>query len=509
MANPVPGYSITTPYHKASTGSWGACGWHTGVDYAAPRGTPCVAAIAGTIRHRSYGSAFGPYQFAISPSAGQPFSSDEVFYAHTLDRLPDGTEVQVGQQVARVGDLGNVTGPHLHFEYHVGKNDWSCGSMRDPAPVIAQGGGGTTPPSPSGGPYVTEHVYSNKVGMGEPTNGDSESDTIKELRLVLDHIHLEGGQSLGASPGVYDLDVDEEVRLWQAQIVHDTPDPAGRSYLGPSQFAAMFPSPPYTRHDAGLPSIASGGGSGGSDPGSDGGGSGGGGDPPAPPAPPALIYPGAIWNPISNFPGLRPFVGTAKKVTLHTTETSVKPNWEKQQKGIPHLTMDLESGEVWQHLPFDIAAYVLKGGADDAHSPNSGSGVNIQIEIIGYSSEVRVWSDLKYGALRDALVWLYQEVGVPYAFPVPFDSVGRAHRLVWDGEWDIVSGVLGHEHVPYNDHSDPGALDTQRLSTPVDPPVDPPAEGGEFLTRAEFEDFQENLAESFRTMADMVDPDTA
>jgi hypothetical protein len=492
MVNPVPGYVITTPYHKSGS-MWSACSWHTGVDYAAPKGTPIVAAIAGTIRHRNYGSAFGPYQFAISPSEGQPFAADEVFYAHTLDRLPDGTEVQVGQQIAKVGDLGNVTGPHLHFEYHAGKNNWSCGVMRDPQPVIdhqSSGGGG----GGGDGPFVTEHVYSNKVGMGEPSNGDAESDTVKELRLRLDNIPLVGGQTLGASPGVYDLDVDEEVRLWQEQVCGDTPDPAGQSYLGPNQFAKMFPSPPYTRHDVGLPAIASGGGSGGGD--SSGGGSGGG-DPP--PAPPALMLPGAIWNPIPNFPGLRPFTGSAKKITLHTTETSVKPNWEQQQKGIPHLTLDLETGEAWQHLDFGIAAYTLNGGD---HSPNSDSGQNVQIEIIGYSSEVRAWSDLKYAALHDVLQWLCTNLGIPYAFQVPFAAAGEAIRLGWDNEWEIVSGILGHEHAPYNDHTDPGALDTSRLYAP-------PNDGTDFITRREFEDFQESLAEAFRTIADMVDPDIA
>jgi murein DD-endopeptidase MepM/ murein hydrolase activator NlpD len=154
MVTPVPGYKISTGYGIAGK-HWKACGTHTGVDFQAPRGTVVVAAIAGTIRHRQYGSAFGPYQFAISPSAGQPFANDEVFYAHVLDRLPDGTEVHVGQAISHVGSLGNATGPHLHFEYHVGKNNWSCGTMRNPAPVIASGSAPPPPPPPPpayGGP---------------------------------------------------------------------------------------------------------------------------------------------------------------------------------------------------------------------------------------------------------------------------------------------------------------------------------------------------------------------
>lgn len=514
MVAPVNGYGISTPYGKR--GSYWSCnedsngnGIHTGVDYACPSNTPLVAAIAGTIRHRNYGSAFGDRQFAISPSSGQPFANGEVFYAHGNERLADGTEVQVGQVIGKSGARGNVSGPHLHFEYHPNhKNAWNCGVVADPAPVLSHGGGGSTPPPSSGGPYVTEHVYSNKVGMGEPSNGDAESDTVKELRLVLDHISLVGGQTLGASPGVYDLDVDEEVRLWQDQIAHDPPDPAGKSYLGPNQFAAMFPSPPYTRHDAGLPAIASGGGS------SGGGGSGSGGSNPggggSAPAAPALILPNATWDPIPKngggyFTGLRPYVGTAKKITLHTTEGSSKPNWQGMQSGIPHLTVDLNAAKYWQHLDFGIAAYTLKGGD---HSPNSDSGLNIQIEIIGFAAQSGGWSDTAYNRLRDILTWLCDNNGVPYAFQVPFTPPAR--RLRWDGEWDIVSGILGHCHVPYNDHWDPGDIDTDRLthdSTP--PPVDPPpVPEGEYVTKVEFEDFQESLAEAFRTIADMVDPDT-
>ena len=106
------------------------------------------------------------------------------------------------------------------------------------------------------GPYVTTDVYRSKCGYGEPTNGDSSSDTVKELQHRLNGISLDGGQNI-AITGKYDADTDEEVRLWQDQIVDDAPDPALKSYLGPSQFKAMFPAGTYTLHDDGDPAIAS------------------------------------------------------------------------------------------------------------------------------------------------------------------------------------------------------------------------------------------------------------
>lgn len=261
MANPVPNYSITTPFgrrgrhwscRKDSSGQ----GIHTGADWAAPSGTPIVAPIAGTIRHRSYGSAFGPNQFAISPSAGQPFASGEVFFAHTLDRLPDGTEVQVGQQIARVGALGNATGAHLHMEYMPNtKNRWDCTVHADPAPVVNHGGGGGG--GGGGGTPITTDIYSNKLGYGEPTNGDDSSDTVKELQRRLNGIKLVGGTNLPITGKYHDM-TDAEVRKWQEQVCGDAPDAAGRSFLGPAQRARMFPSPPYTVHDRGLPAVAGG-----------------------------------------------------------------------------------------------------------------------------------------------------------------------------------------------------------------------------------------------------------
>jgi murein DD-endopeptidase MepM/ murein hydrolase activator NlpD len=122
------------------------------VDYAAPKGTVLVAAIAGQVRHRNYGSALGNHQFAISPDPGQPFENGEVFYAHTYDRPPDGLYVNVGDVVAHVGVEGNTTGPHLHFEFHPNdKNDWGCEPVcADPQPVIDHQATAGNVPSVSG-----------------------------------------------------------------------------------------------------------------------------------------------------------------------------------------------------------------------------------------------------------------------------------------------------------------------------------------------------------------------
>ncbi len=419
-------------------------GVHTGADFPAPLGFRLVASIAGEIRHRRYGAAFGQHQFAISPDHDQPFGDGEVFYAHTRTRLPEGTRVEIGDFVAEVGDEGNVTGPHLHYEYHPDtKNVWNCSVHADPQPTIRHGRG----------PYVTKDIVTDKLGFAGPDGGEHPSDTVRELQERLNRIPLQGGTTLPVT-GRYGPLTDAEVRKWQQQVHGEQPMAPGRSFLTPTQRTKMFPSALYTIHDTGLPPIPHP-----DEP-----------DPqpdrPARLASPAapLMLPGALWDPITNFPGLRPFTGSARKVTLHTTETSAKPNWETQQFGIPHLTVDPVTDRRWQHLPFDIAAYALAGGQ---HSPNSDAGLNIQIEIIGHAKDTPTWPDTAYRHLRSVLAWLSTNLDIPMVVPFPFtgpDGSGPhgAVRQPWE-TFQPAHGVVGHAHAPHNEHWDPGHLDTHRL----------------------------------------------
>lgn len=230
MVNPVPGYSVSTGYKK--TGShWTACGWHTGQDYAAPAGTSIVAARAGTVVHVNFGSAFGSHQFVIRPGDGT-----QDFYAHCRTRPPNSSHWSANEALAEVGQEGNATGPHLHFERHsIESNNWpACGKMADPMQSHNASGGGT-----SGSPWASGDVWQDKLKFGQ-----MDSDSVKRLQYQLNGVSLIGGQELPITGNYLEL-TDNEVRLWQAQICGDTPDPAGASFLGPNQTARMFPVPPY------------------------------------------------------------------------------------------------------------------------------------------------------------------------------------------------------------------------------------------------------------------------
>ncbi|MFI0806623.1 M23 family metallopeptidase [Streptomyces echinatus] len=106
---PVAGATIGTGYHVA--GSMWSSGYHTGVDFVVPTGTPLKAVAAGTVVSAGWGGAYGN-QVVLKLDDGHYAQ-----YAHLSQlSVSAGQTVTAGQQVGLSGATGNVTGPHLHFE---------------------------------------------------------------------------------------------------------------------------------------------------------------------------------------------------------------------------------------------------------------------------------------------------------------------------------------------------------------------------------------------------------
>ena len=85
-------------------------GWHTGIDFVVPTGTPVQSASAGTIIHAGWA---GPYGNRIEIETGDGFL---VTYNHMSHIYKTSGTVTAGEILGKSGATGNVTGPHLHFE---------------------------------------------------------------------------------------------------------------------------------------------------------------------------------------------------------------------------------------------------------------------------------------------------------------------------------------------------------------------------------------------------------
>lgn len=91
--------------------------YHYGIDFGGGIGAPIYAAAAGTVVRTSCGRGYGKC-LIIEHNNGT-----ETLYAHTSKMyVSTGTTVSQGQHIADIGDTGNVTGPHLHFEIIDSKN---------------------------------------------------------------------------------------------------------------------------------------------------------------------------------------------------------------------------------------------------------------------------------------------------------------------------------------------------------------------------------------------------
>jgi murein DD-endopeptidase MepM/ murein hydrolase activator NlpD len=126
---PVAG-RISSPFGPR----WGRL--HTGLDIAAPTGTPIRAAADGVVTTSRWLAGYG--RTVILRHEDRTLT----LYAHASKLLVrPGQTVKQGQVIARVGSTGNSTGPHLHFEVIV------HGRPRDPMAYL-RGPGRASVPAP-------------------------------------------------------------------------------------------------------------------------------------------------------------------------------------------------------------------------------------------------------------------------------------------------------------------------------------------------------------------------
>ncbi|GAB2847343.1 M23 family metallopeptidase [Lentzea nigeriaca] len=88
---------------------WGRM--HRGIDIAGPIGTPILAAADGVVKDAGPVSGFGQWVRLVHADG------TITVYGHVDSyNVREGQRVQAGQQIARMGNRGESTGSHLHFE---------------------------------------------------------------------------------------------------------------------------------------------------------------------------------------------------------------------------------------------------------------------------------------------------------------------------------------------------------------------------------------------------------
>jgi murein DD-endopeptidase MepM/ murein hydrolase activator NlpD len=126
-------------YVRPATGRTSSCfgaRWgvtHYGVDIAAPIGTPIYAATTGVVQRAGAATGFGQAVYIRGDDGAV------TVYGH-VNRyfVAAGERVSAGEQIAEVGNRGQSTGPHLHFEVH--PSGAMYGGQIDPVPWLAARG---------------------------------------------------------------------------------------------------------------------------------------------------------------------------------------------------------------------------------------------------------------------------------------------------------------------------------------------------------------------------------
>jgi murein DD-endopeptidase MepM/ murein hydrolase activator NlpD len=110
-------YRLTSSYGPRS---YPFPGMHEGTDFAGSLGTPLYAVTDGTVIYSGGGRNGRSGQIVIIRGEVDGATYD-FWYGHMYTsgvHVTEGQQVSAGQQIAEIGNNGNSTGPHLHFEVH-------------------------------------------------------------------------------------------------------------------------------------------------------------------------------------------------------------------------------------------------------------------------------------------------------------------------------------------------------------------------------------------------------
>ncbi|KOX32784.1 hypothetical protein ADL07_11445 [Streptomyces sp. NRRL F-4707] len=228
-------------------------------------------------------------------------------------------------------------------------------------------------------------------------------------------------------------------------------------------------------------------------------------------------YPGAstaYWYG-SKYPGS---AMESNVVVWHTTEGTSLPSYDGGSSA-PNFTAKPDFAAkrlVWyQHFDFDVSsrALVNRSGGVETNTLNV-----VQVEIVGTCDPAthKKWGgtphlytpDLPDWAIRDLAEfakWAHEQHGIPLTSGVTFkaypSSYGNSSVRMSNTAWSNYRGHCGHQHVPENDHGDPGLLPMAAILTRAAGKTTPPPEDDVSLTSAQAKQLSD-IAAKVNTIVD-------
>ncbi|MEU6460360.1 peptidoglycan-binding protein [Streptomyces sp. NPDC046976] len=166
-------------------------------------------------------------------------------------------------------------------------------------------------------------------------------------------------------------------------------------------------------------------------------------------------------------------------LVIHTTEGTDVVSYSSGSEA-PNLTakpnFKTKKLDVYQHFALNRSARALVNapGGVETNTCNA-----VQVEFVGTCDPTHksAWGKLKagvdyvywpdapewcYDAMANLIAWMHTNLGIPLSGPsqwLPYpSSYGKTHVRLSFAQWNAFRGVLGHMHVPENDHGDPGGI---------------------------------------------------
>lgn len=184
-------------------------------------------------------------------------------------------------------------------------------------------------------------------------------------------------------------------------------------------------------------------------------------------------YPGAIQIPFLGAAGGSYLTGVPFRGVIHTTETKDYTPSQTSYFGHsnpPHFTavQRAAGAEIYQHYNINVAARALANPTMPVDDVQTNRMAAIQIEICWVSEEIASLPAGIRDALRPLMRWIEVETGIQRVAPQFYGDeaygTGGIARMSTQN-WTQFNGWCGHQHVPENQHWDPGLIDIAYLFT--------------------------------------------